>query len=206
MFLQASNESAGWPRARRIAHRFASVRVLARARHLVSSEAPTHSIMRKSFNFFIAGVIRLRCSRSPRALHMTTPLTHDWRAAWRRSVRRKPRRRRAQGRPSAARRSNHALACQSSTSNDVDDCVKRAGEDRRAASASQSHFGRAGSSRRQRASAGAGLERHRPVPIGQGGEDEGGSDPFLTVGSASCPRAQAPAIPPTPSVRLVRAG
>jgi hypothetical protein len=77
------------------------------------------------------------------------------RAAWRRSERRRRsrRRKRAQGRPSAGRRSKHAPASQSSASNDVDDCVKRAGASRRAVSASRSRFDTAGPGRRRRASA-----------------------------------------------------
>ena len=51
-------------------------------------------------------------------------------------------------------------ASQSSTSNDVDDCVKRAGESRGAMSASRSRFDTAGSGRRQRASARQGFELH----------------------------------------------
>lgn len=57
------------------------------------------------------------------------PLTAR-RAAWRRSEgRRRRQRKRAQGRPGAGRRSKRA-PLQSSTSNDVDDCVTRAGASR----------------------------------------------------------------------------
>jgi hypothetical protein len=59
------------------------------------------------------------------------PLTAR-RAAWRRSEgRRRRQRKRAQGRPGAGRKSKRA-PLQSSTSNDVDDCVTRAGASRRA--------------------------------------------------------------------------
>jgi hypothetical protein len=95
----------------------------------------------------------MQCSRFPRAL-TTSPLTQARRAAWRRSERRRRSRRRkkARARQSAGRRSKRA-ASQSSTSNDVDDCVTRAGASRRAVSASRSCFDAAGSGGRLRASA-----------------------------------------------------
>ena len=114
-------------------------------------------------------VFLLRCSNPKRVFAIpagtltTTPLTQARRAAWRRSERRRQRRKRADERPSAGRRSKPARCFQSSTSNDVDDCVKRAGASRIAVSASRSQFDTAGPGRRQRASARHGFELHPPA-------------------------------------------
>ena len=122
-------------------------------------------------------VFLLHCSNAnavfaiPAGTGRQSPLTQARRAAWRRSERRRrsQRRKKARARQSAGRRSRRA-ASQSSTSNDVDDCVKRAGASRRAVSASRSCFGTAGSGGRQRASARQGssavLAKPRPEDLG----------------------------------------
>jgi hypothetical protein len=87
-------------------------RRISRARQDATSgatRAQTRFIKRKHWFFCRAVVIRMRCSRSPRALYDIATHSLARRAAWRRSERRRrsQRRKRAQGRPSAGRRSKH---------------------------------------------------------------------------------------------------
>ena len=89
-------------------------RRISRARQDATSgatRAQTRFIKRKHWFFCRAVVIRMRCSRSPRALYDIATHSLARRAAWRRSERRRrsQRRKRAQRRPSAGRRSKHAL-------------------------------------------------------------------------------------------------
>ncbi len=130
----------------------------------------------------------------------TTPLTQARRAAWRRSERRRQRRKRAGGKPSAGRRSRPVRCFQSSTSNDVDDCVKRAGASRRAVSASRSQFDTAGPGRRQRASARHGFELH-PSAVCAAGEGAVGKEIRTAPRGQHLARTRCPGLSPTPSVR-----
>jgi hypothetical protein len=80
------------------------------AQHLVCRHALAHSNARKHWFFCRTVVIRMQCSRSPRALLRHRHSLMARRAAWRRSERRRQKRprRRAPERPSAGRRSKHA--------------------------------------------------------------------------------------------------
>src|SRR3954447_1621417 len=92
-------------------------------------------------------------------------------------------------------------ASQSSTSNDVDDCVKRAGASRRAVSVSPSCFDTAGLDRRQRASARQGFELRQSAHCGQRRRGGNGDFPYLAAAGQSAGGSE-PGLSPTPLIFL----
>jgi len=161
---------------------------LVKTQDVVATRARVRSIKRKCWCFCSAVVIRRQCSRSPRALYDIA--THSWLGGQHGEEAKESCEGSEKGREKdEAPEEEVTTRCfQSSTSNEVDDCVKRAGASRRAVSASRSHFGTAGPGRRQRASARHGFELYRSAWTVK---KRDGRSPHLAVAEASAPGLEA---------------
>jgi hypothetical protein len=168
----------------------------ARTQHVVSAHARARSIKRKCWFFYRAVVIRMQCSRSPRTL--TTIATHSWLGGQHGEEAKDEdevsgEKGRAQDKAPEEEVSYSPL--QSSTSNDVVDCVTRAGASRRAVSALRRAstppvpVGDRGR-RRDRDSIFTDVGAAKAMPKGEG---EGRRVPHLTSGSRRCRWSRAPA-------------
>jgi hypothetical protein len=139
---------------------------LFKTQHVVSMHKRRRSINRKHWFFCRAVVIRMQCSRSPRTL---LRLRHSLRLGGQHGEEAKDEDEvsgeKGRKEDQAPEEEVTRAASQSSTSNDVDDCVTRAGASRGAVSASRSHFDTAGTDRRQRASARQGFELHWSISV-----------------------------------------
>jgi hypothetical protein len=177
---------------------------LFKTQHVVSTHKRRRSINRKHWFFCRAVVIRMQCSRSPRTL---LRLRHSLRLGGQHGEEAKDEDEvsgeKGRKEDQAPEEEVTRAASQSSTSNDVDDCVTRAGASRGAVSASRSHFDTAGPDRRQRASARQGFELHCSISavmrvldalwLRGEGEEEGRKISGPRRGRGFCPRSRTPA-------------